>query len=126
MDEKTVTGLFEEMKTDISSYVKSNLEILKLETFEKTSKATAASSLYLMLAGLIYLIIMLSFITFGFYLAHVLDSTWQGFGIATLGVVLITLILLLFKGPIKRSITNSMIMFLMRNEDEEIKYKTKS
>ncbi|NLX81800.1 MAG: hypothetical protein GXZ03_09585 [Proteiniphilum sp.] len=126
MDEKTVTSLFEDMKSDISSFVKSNIEIAKLETFEKASKATATTSIYLLLFGLLYLIITLAFITLGFYLGHVLDSYWEGFGIATLGVVFMAIVLLIVKKPIKSYITNSIVKFLMRNEDEEIIYKTKS
>lgn len=126
MDEKTVTSLFEDMKGDISSYVKSNLEIVKLETFEKASKAAASTAIYQMIFGLVILIVTLAFITLGFYLAHVLDSTWQGFGLTTLGVILLALILLLARNSIKSTITNSMISFLMRNEDEDIKYKTRS
>lgn len=126
MDEKTVTSLFEDMKSDISSFVKSNIEIAKLETFEKASKATAITSIYLLLFGLLYLIITLAFITLGFYLGHVLDSYWEGFGIATLGVVFMAIVLLIVKKPIKSYITNSIVKFLMRNEDEEIIYKTKS
>lgn len=126
MDEKTVTRLFEDMKSDVSSYVKSNIEIAKLETFEKASKATASTSLYLLMFGILYLTITLAFITLGFYLAHVLGSYWVGFGIATLGVVFIGLVLLLVRKPIKNYITNSIVRFLMRNEDEEIIYKTKS
>lgn len=126
MDEKTVTSLFEDMKRDVSSYVKSNIEIAKLETFEKASKATATTSIYFLLFGLLYLIISLAFITLGLYLAYVLGSYWEGFGIATLGVVFIALVLLLLRKPLKRYITNSIVRFLMRNEDEEIIYKTKS
>lgn len=126
MDEKTVTSLFEDMKSDISSYVKSNIEIVKLETFEKTSKAAATTSVYLLLFGLVFLIISLAFTTLGFYLAHVLDSNWKGFGITTLGVVLLAIILLIAKRSIKNAITNSIVGFLMRDEDEDIKYKTRS
>ena len=103
MDEKTVTSLFEDMKSDISSFVQSNIEIAKLETFEKASKATATTSIYLLLFGLLYLIITLAFITLGFYLGHVLDSYWEGFGIATLGVVFMAIVLLIVKKPILAS-----------------------
>ncbi len=126
MDEKTVTSLFEDMKNDISSYVKSNIEIVRLETFEKASKATANTATTLMLSALVYLIFTLLFMTLGFYLAHVLDSYWQGFGITTLVAIFIAIILLLAQKSIKNRITNTMISFLMRNEDEDIKYKTRS
>ncbi len=127
MDEKTVTSLFEEMKSDVTTYVRSNIEIAKLETFEKVSKGAATSAFFLILFGLLYLVFTLAFFTLGYYLADVLGSNWKGFGIATLGVVVLALILFLAKKNLKNNITNSIIGFLMRNEeDEEIKYKTKS
>lgn len=127
MDEKTVTSLFEEMKSDITTYVKSNIEIAKLETFEKVGKGAASSAFYLIMFGLLYLVFTLVFITIGFYLAEVLGSNWKGFGTTTLGVVFFAIVLFFAKRPLKNNITNSIIGFLMRNEeDEEIKYKTKT
>lgn len=126
MEDKTVTGLFEEMKSDVTSYVTNTVEIVKLEAFEKASKGTATAAFTLVLVSFIFLILVLALITLGFYLGDVFDSNWKGFGIVSLGAIGITLILLLIKRPLKNSIINSVISFLLRQEDEEVKYTTKS
>ena len=126
MEDKTVTGLFEEMKSDVTSYVTNTIEIVKLEAFEKASKGTASAAITLFLACFVFLILALALLTLGFYLADVFDSNWKGFGIVTLGAIVLTLALLLIKKPLKNSIINSVIKFLQRQEDEEVKYTTKN
>lgn len=126
MEEKTVTGLFDEMKCDVTNYVTNTIEIVKLETFEKASKATAATAFTLVLMYFVFLVLGLALFTLAFYLAEVLNSTWKGFGAVTLGAILITFILVLIKKPIKKTIVNTVIHFLQRAEDEDVKYTTKS
>lgn len=126
MEEKTVTGLFEEMKSDVTNYVTNTAGIVKLEIFEKLSKATATTATTLLLGGFMFLIFVLALLTLGFYLADILGSNWKGFGVITLATILLTLILLLIKKPLESSIINSVIKFLQHKEDEEVKYTTKS
>ncbi|HHT29063.1 phage holin family protein [Petrimonas mucosa] len=126
MEDKTVTGLFEEMKSDVTSYVTNTIEIVKLEAFEKLSKGAASTAITLFLAGFTFLILSLALLTLGFYLADVFESNWKGFGIVTLGAIVFTLVLLLIKKPLKNSIINSVIRFLVRKEDEEVKFTTKN
>ena len=126
MEDKTVTSLFEEMKSDVTGYVTNTIEIVKLEAFEKVSKGAASTAITLFLVSFIFLILALALLTLGFYLADVFDSNWKGFGMVTLGTVALTLVLLLIKKPLKHSIINSVIKFLQRQEDEEVKFTTKS
>lgn len=126
MEEKTVTGLFEEMKSDVTNYVTNTAGIVKLEIFEKLSKATATTATTLLLGGFMFLIFVLALLTLGFYLADILGSNWKGFGVITLATILLTFILLLIKKPLESSIINSVIKFLQHKEDEEVKYTTKS
>lgn len=126
MEDKTVTSLFEEIKGDVTSYVTNTIEIVKLEAFEKASKGAASTALAILLGSFIFLILSLALLTLGFYLGDVFESNWKGFGTVTLGAIVITLVLLLIKKPLKNSIINSVIDFLQRKEDEEVKFTTKS
>lgn len=125
MDDKTVTRLFDDMKGDVTSFVKSNIELAKLETFEKLSKASANTTTTLVLIKLSTIILILIFATLGFYLADVLGSNWQGFALASAGAILLLVIFLLLRKTVKKSITNSIISFLMRKDDEVLTYKSK-
>lgn len=126
MEEKTVTSLFEDMKSDVTSYVTNSAGILKLEVFEKLSKGAATTSYLVVLLYFVFLALGLALFTLGFYLGEVLGSLWKGFGVVALGAVFITLLMLLLKKTIKCTITNSVVKFLQHTEDEEVKYSTKN
>lgn len=123
MDKKTVTGLFEDMRGDIALYVKSNVEIAKLEAFEKLSKASAQATVTILTIKLIALFLALLFVTIGFLLGHLLDSLWLGFALSTTGALLMLLIFLLLRNKLKSNITNKSIRFLMRNDDDKLSFK---
>lgn len=126
MEDKTVTGLFDEIKNDVTSYVTNTIGIVKLEAFEKASKATAIAAYTLFLLSFVFLVLVLALFTLGFYLAEVLASNWKGFGVVALVTIVITLILVLAKKPLTNSIINTVIRFLQRQDDEEVKYTTKN
>ncbi len=126
MDERKVTGIIDDMKKEVTNYVTNTVGIVKLELIEKAGKSTAAIIFGFVMLLFSVIFVLFAFITLGFYLADILGSFWQGFGVSTLGVLLIVLIVLLFKNTIIRSVTNSAIRFLLRKEDEDIKYTTKS
>lgn len=123
MDKKTVTELFEDMRGDIALYVKSNVEIAKLEAFEKLSKASAQATVTILTIKLIALFLALLFVTIGFLLGHLLDSLWLGFALSTTGALLMLLIFLLLRNKLKSNITNKSIRFLMRNDDDKLSFK---
>jgi hypothetical protein len=51
MEEKKVSTLFEEMRDDVGKFIKSTLELGKLEAFEKLSLGSSAFLYGLILAG---------------------------------------------------------------------------
>ena len=124
MDEKTVTSIIDDMKKEVTGFVTNTLEIAKLEITEKVAKSSAAIVFGFSLLMFSVIVVLFAFITLGLYLADVLGSYWQGFGISMLGTLLIVCCILLFKQSIKGALTNSTIRFLLRKEDEEVKYYT--
>ncbi len=125
MEEKTVTSLFEEMKNDVANFVVNTIEIGKLEGYEKISKASATISFLIILLFFVFLCLGLAFFTLGFYLSEVFDSFWKGFGATTGGLLLIVVILVLIKTSVKKAITNSVISFLLRKEDDDVDFSNK-
>ncbi len=122
-EKKTVTSLLEEMKSDISSYVVNTLGIAKLEGYEKISKGSATISFILLMFILGFQFLGFLFFTLGFYLSEsVFDSFWKGFGVVAGLLLLILFVLFLFKNVIKRNITNSVVSFLMKKEDNEVDF----
>ncbi len=122
-EKKTVTSLLGEMKSDISSYVVNTLGIAKLEAYEKISKGSATISFILLMFILGFQFLGFLFFTLGFYLSEsVFDSFWKGFGVVAGLLLLILFVLFLFKNVIKRNITNSVVSFLMKKEDNEVDF----
>lgn len=118
MEEKTANSLFEAMKKDVSSYVKNTVELGKLEAFEKMSKGSSilAYVIAILFFGLFALSLVL--ITIAFYLGHLLQSIWQGFGIVALITIGIVALVVVFKDRLKSKVANAVVAFLMESDDD--------
>lgn len=117
MEEKKVSEFFEEIKGDVSTYVADTVEYAKLEVYEKVSLSSAVVTYGLLLAGVSLFAFLFIFVSLGFYLAELLQSDWQGFGIVALAAIVIVLLLLLIGKSLKNTITNAMVRFLMKKDD---------
>lgn len=117
MEEKKVSTLFEEMKDDIGKYISSTLELGKLEVYEKFSIGSTSLLYGLLLGGVLLISLLFIFITAGLYLGELLNSMWQGFGIVTGFAILILIIILLCRNSIKKSMTNRIVTFLLKKDD---------
>lgn len=119
MEEKKVSTLFEGMREDVSNYITNTLEIWKLNTYEKISKASANISYYIVFGVVIIIALFMMLVTLSLYLGELLANTWAGFGIVSVAFLLVLLVLILSKKSFKKSITNKVVSFLME-QDEDI------
>jgi len=118
MEEKKVSTLFEEMKDDLSGYVSNRLKLFKLQTYSKTSKSGALLLYAFIITMLILFALNLVFITVAIYLGEILESMSLGFGIVSSFTILVVLIIAMARKPIKRSLTNIIVSFLMDDDKE--------
>ena len=123
MEKKTPTNLFDEIRESVSHYIKSTIELTKLEIFEKLSIASSIIAYSAILLVFVLFALSLIFITVGLYLGELFQNTWAGFGSVSLATLLIVIILLLVKKPIKKKITNRVVSFLMEENDKKDKDK---
>ncbi|CEA16467.1 putative membrane protein [Fermentimonas caenicola] len=121
MEEKKVSTLFEEMRDDVGKFIKSTLELGKLEAFEKLSLGSSAFLYGLILAGAGTIALLFLLVSAGIYLGELLGSLWMGFGIVAAFTLLVVFILLLVRKPIQRSFTNSIVRFLLKQDDKDDK-----
>jgi hypothetical protein len=121
MEEKKVSTLFEEMRDDVGKFIKSTLELGKLEAFEKLSLGSSAFLYGLILAGAGTIALLFVLVSAGIYLGELLGSLWMGFGIVAAFTLLVVFILLLVRNPIQRSFTNSIVRFLLKQDDKDDK-----
>ena len=111
MEKKTPTALFDEFRNDVSHYIKSTIELTKLEIFEKLSIASSIIAYGAILLFCVLLALSLIFITVGLYLGDLFQNIWVGFGIVSLATLFIVIILLLVKKPIKRRLSIRWFLF---------------
>jgi hypothetical protein len=121
MEEKKVSTLFEEMRDDVGKFIKSTLELGKLEAFEKLSLGSSAFLYGLIVAGAGTIALLFVLVSAGIYLGELLGSLWMGFGIVASFTLLVVFILLLVRKPIQRSFTNSIVRFLLKQDDKDDK-----
>ena len=77
--EKDSGEIFRELKKDLSAYVELKLELLKLNTYERTGKVIAVLSYGVILLFLAFFAILFIFLALGFFLGDLFGSA--GFGI---------------------------------------------
>ncbi|HON19677.1 MAG TPA: hypothetical protein PK990_10995, partial [Salinivirgaceae bacterium] len=68
MEKKTPTNLFDEIRESVSHYIKSTIELTKLEIFEKLSIASSIVAYSAILLVIVLFALSLIFITVGLYL----------------------------------------------------------
>ena len=118
MEEKKVSTLFEELRDDLSGYVSDRLQLLKLQTYSKTSKTGD-----LLLYGLAFILLILfavniTFVTIAIYLGEKLESMSLGFAIVSALAILVVIIIILARKAIRNSLTNIIINLLMDDDKE--------
>lgn len=118
--------IFENLKKDLSAYLELKLSLLKLNTYERTSKVISILSYGLIVLFLAFFAILFVFIALGFFLGNLLDSNTAGFGCVSLLYLLILGILLRNKERIKLCILNAVIAALIENDEKQNKENDES
>jgi hypothetical protein len=101
---------FEETQEMIEDYVGNRIQLLKLQTAEKSSKLVSLLLTVLVMALLCFFILLFLSITAGYFLAQKTGSLFTGFGIvAIFYVVLLVVILYLRKRFLDKYISDTVI-----------------
>lgn len=116
--EKDSEKFFRELKDDVSAYVELKLELLKLNTYERTGKVIAVLSYGLVLLFLAFFAILFIFLALGFFLGDLLHSFGLGFGIVAVLYILLLSIIIQTKEKISTRVLNEVIAALTMNDDK--------
>ena len=76
--------VFQNLKQDVSAYMELKLELLKLNTYERTGKVIGLLSYGLILLFLAFFAVLFIFLALGFFLGEILDVPGSGFAIVAL------------------------------------------
>ena len=91
--EKDPDKIIQELREDVSAFVELKLELLKLNTYERTGKVIAVLSYGLVLLFLAFFAILFIFLALGFFLGEWIGFTGAGFALVA---VLYLLLMALF------------------------------
>lgn len=110
--------IFQNLKEDISAYINLKLELLKLNTYEKSGKIISLLSYGLILFFLVVFVILFVFLSLGFFLGDLLDNAAIGFGIISLLYLLLIGITVKKAQWIQTKVLNKVIATLITNEEQ--------
>ena len=113
--EKTFSGL----KNDISTYVETRLELMKLNTYERVAKTMAVFSYGIVLVLLAFFAILFLFLALGFFLGEILNSVALGFLLVVGMYLLLFGRILLLREKISGRVTNEIITAMMSKDEKE-------
>ena len=113
--EKDAGEIFRELKKDLSAYVELKLELLKLNTYERTGKVIAVLSYGVILLFLAFFAILFIFLALGFFLGDLFGS---GFGVVAVLYLLLIGIIVMNKDRISNKVLNVVISALTTNDDK--------
>lgn len=110
--------VFRELKEDLSAYVELKLELLKLNTFERTGKVISVLSYGMILLFLAFFAILFIFLALGFFLGSWLDSLGSGFAIVAILYLLLIGLIIMNKDKISTKVLNEVIVAMAANDDK--------
>lgn len=111
--------VFQNLKQDVSAYMELKLELLKLNTYERTGKVIGLLSYGLILLFLAFFAVLFIFLALGFFLGEILDVPGSGFAIVALLYVAIIWIITKNEAKIRTKILNLVIAALAVNDDKQ-------
>lgn len=111
--------VFQNLKQDVSAYMELKLELLKLNTYERTGKVIGLLSYGLILLFLAFFAVLFIFLALGFFLGEILDVPGSGFAIVALLYVAIIWIITKNEAKIRTKILNLVIAALAANDNKQ-------
>lgn len=118
-DDKTLKGLIERIRLELSGYLETRLELFKLEAYEKGSIAGSYIVFGLIVAFIALLLVIFVLATVAIAIAVATKSLLAGF-ISVTGLVAVMLVVLIANGNrIRNRITNSVLSIIRKIEKDE-------
>ena len=116
--EKDPEKIIHELKEDVSAFVELKLELLKLNTYERTGKVIAVLSYGLVLLFLAFFAILFIFLALGFFLGEWIGVTGAGFGLVAVLYLLLMWLIVRNREIITTKVLNEVIATLLSNDEK--------
>ena len=116
--EKDPDKIIQELREDVSAFVELKLELLKLNTYERTGKVIAVLSYGLVLLFLAFFAILFIFLALGFFLGEWIGVTGAGFGLVAVLYLLLMWLIVRNREIITTKVLNEVIATLLSNDEK--------
>lgn len=116
--EKDPDKIIQELREDVSAFVELKLELLKLNTYERTGKVIAVLSYGLVLLFLAFFAILFIFLALGFFLGEWIGFTGAGFALVAVLYLLLMGLIIRNREIITTKVLNEVIATLLSNDEK--------
>lgn len=116
---KDFSSLFQELREDTTAYAEHRLQYFKLYLLERLSKSSSLLALGLIIAFLAFSAFCFALIALAFLLGELLGSNAQGFGVVALFWLVLLIIIILLREPIKSYFLNRTVRLLYKIDKED-------
>jgi len=111
--------LIDESKADLSGFVEKKLELVKLTVYEKASRLFSRLLYTASLIVFALILFFLSLITIALFIGRALQNYPAGFAILLIIILCIMLMVILYRKPLKRTLTNITLNAIKKIEEDE-------
>lgn len=111
--------LIDESKADLSGYIEKRLEFFKLTAYEKTANMFSRILYSSVIIAFALILFFLFLLTTGLYIGKALQNYPAGFGILILFILLLMVIVILCRKPLKRLLIDITLKAINKIENDE-------
>src|SRR5579871_1371279 len=116
-ENESLGSFFQSNKNLAKEYVETRLEIFRLRAIRTASKSAGLLVWLIISLFLVFLIVLFLGITMGFWLSKLTDSFVMGFGLVSLALILLCVILAIFR---KKLFLEPLMQIILDRASEEI------
>ncbi|MBS1917807.1 MAG: hypothetical protein JST87_16160 [Bacteroidetes bacterium] len=116
-ENESLGSFFQSNKSLAKEYFETRLEIFRLNAIRMASKSAGLLVWMIISLFLVFLIILFLGVTIGFWLSKLTDSFVMGFGLVTLALILLCVILAVFR---KKLFLEPLMQIILDRASEEI------
>jgi hypothetical protein len=125
MNAPTLGAFAATLKSDVTEWVKTKLELLRLETLDKTATAATLLLYGLILLNIVFFALLFAFLTLGVLLGQWVGSLAGGFALISLLYLLLLGLLILGRKTLWNKLKDLFLIVLEPDLKDETTYETR-
>jgi len=116
--ESQSSSFFTQYKERIEQYVQNRLRLIQLQLTQKVAEVSSSLAWWLLMGMVVFFLMMSLSIMLGYYFAQLTGSVPLGFACLTAIYLVMLLLLLAFRKPIRKKVKDSVIQSMLDTKTE--------